>query len=105
MVGLACPSRILSEHDLEVTAPAPSFAARIRRFALLPRIPDAKIRGFRSFRPHSVTPSIPLPLIICGRGTAVVLRKNAFKDIASEMQQFMKKEGYKKLSDLKLLEK
>ena len=40
-----------------------------------------------------------------GVGTAVVLRKNAFKDIANEMQQFMKKEGYKKLSDLKLLEK
>lgn len=40
-----------------------------------------------------------------GVGTAVVLRKNAFKDIAAEMQQFMKKEGYGELTELKLLDK
>jgi len=40
-----------------------------------------------------------------GVGTAVVLRKNAFKDIAAEMQEFMKKEGYSKISQLKLHEK
>lgn len=40
-----------------------------------------------------------------GIGTAVVLRKNAFREISQELQNFMKEEGYKKLSDLSLLEK
>jgi len=40
-----------------------------------------------------------------GIGSAVVLRKNAFKEISSELQNFMKEEGHNKISDLSLLEK
>lgn len=40
-----------------------------------------------------------------GIGTAVVLRENAFRDIASEMESFMEENGYKKLSELKLDDK
>ncbi|MEM4554718.1 MAG: dihydroorotate dehydrogenase [Candidatus Anstonellaceae archaeon] len=39
-----------------------------------------------------------------GIGTAVVLRKNAFREIAKEMKQFMLQNGYKSLSELKLIE-
>lgn len=37
-----------------------------------------------------------------GIGSAVVLRKNVFADVCSEMQSFMKENGYSKLSELKL---
>jgi len=40
-----------------------------------------------------------------GIGTAAVLRKNAFKEISSELHAFMKEAGHKKLSDLSLIEK
>lgn len=40
-----------------------------------------------------------------GIGTAVVLRKNAFKEIRTEMESFMKENGCKKLSELRLDEK
>ena len=39
-----------------------------------------------------------------GVGTAVGIRKNAFREIASEMEIFMKENGYSKLSQLKLEE-
>lgn len=39
-----------------------------------------------------------------GVGTAVGIRKNAFLEIASEMEAFMKQNGYSKLSQLKLEE-
>ncbi len=39
-----------------------------------------------------------------GVGSAVVLRKNAFSEISSEMESFMKENGYKKASDLCLLD-
>ncbi len=35
-------------------------------------------------------------------GSAVCYRKNAFKDIASELEKFMKEEGYAKLGEMKL---
>ncbi len=40
-----------------------------------------------------------------GVGTGVVLRENAFASIAKEMQEFMAKNGYKRLSELTLIEK
>ena len=40
-----------------------------------------------------------------GVGTAVVLRKNAFRDIAKEVQQFMKQQHYGKISDIPQLQK
>ncbi|MEM4348204.1 MAG: dihydroorotate dehydrogenase [Candidatus Anstonellaceae archaeon] len=39
-----------------------------------------------------------------GVGTGVVLRKNAFMEIAKEMKNFMKENGYQKISELTLLE-
>ncbi len=39
-----------------------------------------------------------------GNGTGVVLRDNIFKDVCTEMESFMKENGYKKLSDLSLAE-
>jgi dihydroorotate dehydrogenase (NAD+) catalytic subunit len=40
-----------------------------------------------------------------GVGTGVVLRENAFASIAKEMREFMGQNGYKKLSELTLIEK
>lgn len=37
-----------------------------------------------------------------GVGSAVVLRRNAFRGIASELQEFMEENGYSKISELKL---
>ena len=37
-----------------------------------------------------------------GVGSAVVLRQDAFREIASELQEFMEEGGYSKLSELKL---
>ncbi|MCX8197007.1 MAG: dihydroorotate dehydrogenase [Candidatus Micrarchaeota archaeon] len=40
-----------------------------------------------------------------GIGTAVAIRKNAFREISKEMKAFMKKKGFRSISDIKLIEK
>ncbi len=39
-----------------------------------------------------------------GIGTGVVLREDIFREVCKEMESFMRKNGYRKLSDLKLAE-